>query len=146
MVRSLILFAGLLPLAGCQRKPPAEEARAPAAAQAHPATAAQDAQVLGREIYDLVDRAMSYRSSHRGQAPRSLRELGLDQLTPTTARTLTPRDGTPEVTVAFRDTTGHQLASCRGTPVILEDATVRGSYTLACEYAGGGTTTFTVPR
>jgi hypothetical protein len=145
-MRSLILIACLLPLAACHRKPSATGGQSAAATAARPATAEQDAQVLGREIYDLIDRAMSYRSSHRGRAPKSLRELGLDQLTPRTARSLTQHAGLPEARVAFRDTTGHRLAACRGTQIILEDATVRGSYTLTCDYVEGGTAAFTVLR
>ena len=144
-MRTLTLIACLLLLPACHRTPKAAVAGSSRAAT-KPATPEQEAQVLGHEIYDLVDRAMSYRSSHRGRFPRSLRELGMDELTRTTSRSLTLHGRSPEVTIAFRDTTGRRLASCLGTPAILEDATIRGSYTLTCTYVGGGATSFTVPR
>lgn len=144
-MRTLTLLACLLALSACHRS-----SRTPAGksgvSSAKPATPEQEAQVLGREIFDLVDRAMSYRSSHRGRFPSSLRELGMDQLTRTTSRSLTLRGHTPEVTVSFRDTTGRRVAACTGTPAMLEDAAVKGNYTLSCVYVGGGATAFTVPR
>lgn len=145
-MRPLTFLACLLLLAACQRKPATPEAHSAPRAPARPATAEEDAQALGPEIYDLIDQVMSYRSSHRGRAPRSLRELGVDALTPTTSRALTVHNGTPEVSVTFRNRSGHALSACRGTPIILEDATLRGSYTLSCDYAGGGSAPFTVSR
>lgn len=145
-MRSLTFLACLLTLAACQRKSATPRAQSAPEAPTHSTTAKEDAQALGQEIYDLMDQAMSYSSAHHGRSAGSLRELGLDDLTPATSRTLTLRNGTPEVTVSYRNPTGHALSSCRGNPMILEDATIRGSYTLACDSTGGGSTSFTVQR
>jgi hypothetical protein len=103
--------------------------------------------VLGREIYDLVDRAMSYRSSHRGRLPRNLRELGVDELTPTTSRELSVADNIPAVSVGFRSGSNHTVARCRGTSAALEEATLSGGrFSLICNLLAGGTTTLTAQR
>ncbi|MGH7656958.1 MAG: hypothetical protein ACREL6_01900, partial [Gemmatimonadales bacterium] len=102
--------------------------------------------VLGQEIYDLIDRAMSYRTSHRGRSPGSLRELGIDELTPITSRSLEVVDGRPEVSVRFRETKGRTLLGCTGGSSILEEATIEGRFTLTCEDASGGRTKFQVSR
>lgn len=140
-----LLLGGLLVSCG-KDKPATPAARQQAREEASKGDPAAEAAVLGREIRDLVDRAMAYRSSHRGQSPRSLRELGIDELTPGTRRSLTVVDGFPRVTVAFRVTDGRLVASCSGNNRILEDATLSGTYTLDCTYVSGGNTTFTVPR
>jgi hypothetical protein len=111
------------------------------------ATAEDDAAVLGREIYDLVDRAMSYRSAHRGRLPANLRELGIDELTPVTSRTLTVDGSVPVVTVGFRSAAGHTLANCRATSDALEEASLSGgAFSLTCNLAAGGTTTIKAQR
>ena len=100
---------------------------------------------LGREIFDLVDRAMSYRSSHRGRLPRDLRELGIDALTAATSRSLTVAGKVPTVTVSFRSGTNHTLARCRGTNALLEEAALSGGqFSLICDLVAGGTTTLKV--
>lgn len=110
-------------------------------------SAEDDAAVLGREVYDLVDRAMSYRSSHRGRLPRSLRELGIDELTPTTSRTLTVAGTVPTVSVGFRSGANHTLVSCRGTGTLLEEASLSGGeFSLICDLVSGGTTTLKAQR
>ena len=43
---------------------------------------------LGNELFELVDRAVEYRAAHSGRPGATLRDLGLDSLTPTTARAL----------------------------------------------------------
>ena len=107
----------------------------------------EDVEVLGREIYDLIDRAMAYRSAHRGQLPRNLRELGIDDLTPTTSRTLTVDQKVPTVTVTFRSPDRHTVASCRGTNAILEEASLGGgTFSLTCNTVAGGTTTLKASR
>jgi hypothetical protein len=112
-----------------------------------PTTAAEDAEGLGHEIYDLVDRAMSYRSAHRGHLPGSLKELGVDELTRTTARTLVTTDGIPEVAVAYRSSTNHLLASCRGNSGILDEAALSGGgFSVICTTVAGGSTTLQAHR
>jgi hypothetical protein len=111
------------------------------------ATAEEDGARLGREIYDLVDRAMSYRSAHRGQLPRNLRELGIDDLTPATSRALTVDQNVPTVTVTFRSPGRHTVAGCRGTNAILEEASLGGgTFSLTCNLVAGGTTTLRASR
>lgn len=114
---------------------------------AGPTTAEADVATLGKEIYDLIDRAMSYRSSHRGRLPKNLRELGIDELTPSTSRTLTVDGAVPTVTVGFRSDAGHTLSSCRGTSAALEEASLSGgAFSLICNLVAGGTTTLKAQR
>ena len=123
-------------LAGCGE----EEGRS--AAQAPPETSLppdqQEAELLGREVLELVDRAVDYRGSHRGRPASSLRQLGIDSLTPTTARQLLNVNREPVVTVQFRKAAGHQLTSCRGDSHILEEASINaGRFTLMCTARSG---------
>ena len=98
----------------------------------------QDAEALGREVLDLVDRAMDYRGSHRGRPASSLRQLGIDSLTPTTARHVVNVNREPVVTVKFRKTDGRQITSCRGDSHILEEAAINaGRFTLMCTSSSG---------
>lgn len=141
------LLLALLVTAGCTGK----DYRAGSTTTDNPAgstsTPEEDAAALGREVYQLVDQAMSYKSSHRGRAPRSLRELGLDALTPTTSRTLTLSGGEPSVLVEFRTITSHSLRSCRGTSAVLEEAALGGGdFTLMCVTSSGGSTTLRARR
>ena len=110
-------------------------------------SADEDVATLGREIYDLIDRAMSYRSAHRGQLPRNLRELGIDDLTPATSRILTVEQNVPTVSVAFRATNRHTVSTCRGTSAILEESALAGgTFSLICNLVAGGTTTLKASR
>ena len=97
-----------------------------------------DAETLGREVLELVDRAIDYRGSHRGRPAGSLRQLGIDSLTSTTARHLFNVNREPVVTVSFRRADGHQITSCRGDSHILEEASINaGRYTLMCTSRSG---------
>jgi hypothetical protein len=98
----------------------------------------QDAETLGREVLELVDRAVDYRGSHRGRPASSLRQLGVDSLTPTTARHVLNVNREPVVTVKFRKTDGRQITSCRGDSHILEEAAINaGRFTLMCTSSSG---------
>ncbi len=97
----------------------------------------RDAQALGREIFELVDRAVDYRGSHRGRPPASLRQMGVDSLTPSTVRRITSFQREPVVTVTFRQASGRELISCRGTSQIIEEASVEGRYVLMCTARSG---------
>ena len=97
----------------------------------------RDAQVLGREIFELVDRAVDYRGSHRGRPAASLRQMGVESLTATTVRRVVNVQREPVITVAFRQTRGREIISCRGDGQILEDASVNGRYTLMCTASSG---------
>lgn len=97
-----------------------------------------DAETLGREVLELVDRAVDYRGSHRGRPATSLRQLGIDSLTPTTARHLISVNREPVVTVSFRKTDDRQITSCRGDGNILEESSINaGRFTLMCTSRSG---------
>ena len=108
--------------------------------------AGAEAQVLGQEILDIVDRTMAYQSSHSGRLPRRLLEVGIDSLTPTTMRWLKVTRGSPHVTAAFRRPAGHILVSCSGSEAILEDLTLEGSFELDCIDGGGAESRFRVVK
>ena len=97
----------------------------------------RDVQTLGREIFDLVDRAVDYRGSHRGRPAVSLRQMGVESLTTTTVRRLVNLQREPVVTVSFRQTAGREVISCRGTSQIIEEASLNGRYTLICTASSG---------
>jgi hypothetical protein len=98
----------------------------------------RDAQLLGGEIFEMVDRAADYRSSHRGRYPASVAQMGIDSLTPSTARRLSSADKTLSVTVAFRRSAGHALAACTGTIDVLEDASLNdGKFGVNCVTPSG---------
>jgi hypothetical protein len=97
-----------------------------------------EAETLGREVLELVDRALDYRGSHRGRPAASLRQLGVDSLTSTTARHLLNVNREPVVTVSFRKTDGRQITSCRGDSHILEEAAINaGRFTVMCTAPSG---------
>jgi hypothetical protein len=98
----------------------------------------QDAATLGREVFELVDRAIDYRGSHRGRPAASLRQMGVDSLTPSTARYLVNLAREPVVTVGFRRTDSREITSCRGDGQILEEATLNGGrFTIMCTTRSG---------
>jgi hypothetical protein len=143
----LILFALGGALAGCNSDQPGTRAGNSDAEPPASASAEADVAILGREVFDLVDRAMSYRSAHRGRLPRDLRELGIDALTPTTSRSLSVSGNVPTVTVGFRTTEGHVVRDCRGTNALLEESTLAGGqFSLICNLVAGGTTTLKAQR
>jgi hypothetical protein len=97
-----------------------------------------DAEMLAREVLELVDRAVDYRGSHRGRPASSLRQLGVDSLTPLTARHLLSVSREPVVTVSFRKVDGREIVSCRGDSHIIEEASINaGRYTLMCTSRSG---------
>jgi hypothetical protein len=97
-----------------------------------------EAETLGREIFDLVDRAIDYRGSHQGRPAASFRQMGIDSLTPTTVRRLVNIAREPVVTVAFRRSEGREIVSCRGDGQILEESTLNGGrITLMCTTGSG---------
>ena len=103
-------------------------------------SAAADVLTLGSEVSRLLDLAADYRGSHRGVAPRSLRIMGVDSLTPRLARAIRAQGRDAWVTVSFRHPEGHQYASCTGDLGVLEAAVLGdGAYTLSCTTPGGTT-------
>ena len=97
----------------------------------------RDAQVLGREIFELLDRAVDYRGSHRGRPPGTLKQMGAESLTTSTVRRIVNVQREPVVTVRFRQPGGREILSCWGDSKILEDASVNGRYTLMCTASSG---------
>lgn len=100
----------------------------------------RDGQLLGGEVFEMVDRAADYRSSHRGRYPASIAQMGIDSLTPATARRLSTGGGALSVTVAFRRPAGHALAVCTGSVDVLEEASLNeGKFGLSCTTPTGRT-------
>jgi hypothetical protein len=97
----------------------------------------RDASLLGREIFDLVDRAVDYRGSHRGRPGATLQVMGIESLTTTTVRRLVNVQREPVITVSFRQPAGREILSCRGDSQILEEAAVRGIITIMCTASSG---------
>jgi len=129
------LGAAALLLAACGGKSAAREADAPRTAAD---SAAADLMTLGSEIYRLLDLAADYRGSHHGAAPRTLRMLGIDSLTPTLARSIRASGRNAWVTVTFRRPDGRAWESCTGDLSVLEAAVLgSGGYTLSCRTPAG---------
>jgi len=106
----------------------------------------RDAAYLGREIFDLVDRAADYKGSHRGKPPRSLKQMGLDSLAGPVVRRIATVSDSSVVTVAYRQSRGRTVASCEATARILEEAALNeGKFTLVCTTPSGAITKREVP-
>jgi hypothetical protein len=97
----------------------------------------RDASVLGREIFELVDRAVDFRSSHRGRPGADLRQMGIESLTTNTVRRVVNVQREPVVTVSFRQPAGREIVSCRGDSQVLEQAATHGSFTIMCTASSG---------
>ncbi|MEO8635954.1 MAG: hypothetical protein ABI587_11820 [Gemmatimonadales bacterium] len=104
-----------------------------------------EAELLGRELAEILDRVMAYKSSHQRRLPTGFRQAGIDSLTPTFIRRLSRRGPDPLVSIRFRRPGGHQVESCEATSVLLEDALVNaGTFDVPCTMTAGGVRTFTV--
>ena len=138
MIRRWATAAALLALACDKPAPP------PVAAGATRNGVPEDATALGNELFELIDRAVEFRSSHMGRPADALRDLGLDSLTPTTSRLLS---GTTPI--AFTTTLrrpGDAILSCRATEDVLEQASLNeGRFIVECE-STAGTRTYEVAR
>jgi hypothetical protein len=97
----------------------------------------RDVHTLGREIFELIDRAVDYRGSHRGRPAATLRQMGVESLTTTTVRRMVNVQREPVITVSFRQPAGREVVSCRGTSQIVEEASLNGRYTLMCTAKSG---------
>jgi hypothetical protein len=101
-------------------------------------SAQREAETLGREIFDLVDRAMDYKGSHEGRPAANLRQMGVESLTPVVVRRVVNVQRQPLVTVAFRKPAGREIVSCFGDDSIIEDAFVNsGRFTITCTTQAG---------
>ena len=134
--RAGVLAAALL-LAACGDDDPPARRAAPELRTAADSAAA-DIAILGTEIARLLDLAADYRGSHRGRAPRRLRDMAMDSLTRDIARAIATGPGGTRVTVSFRRPAGRQYASCAGDLGVLESAALGdGGYTLTCVTPSG---------
>ncbi|MGH7532571.1 MAG: hypothetical protein ACREL4_04685 [Gemmatimonadales bacterium] len=138
-------------LAACGHKPAATSSAAAAGTASATASddlsaeAHADATRLGHELFELVDKTMSYYSSHYGQFPGNINALGIDSLTPTTVSRLAVNGKVPTITVAFRHAEGHAVTSCSGTNQVLEDSMLNGgTFSIECTLSGGSARTITV--
>src|SRR6187399_742177 len=93
-----VLATIIIALAGCQSGGSASR-HAADASQLPPAQ--RDAQILGREIFELVDRAVDYRGSHQGRPANNLKQMGVESLTAATVRRVVNVQREPLVTVSF---------------------------------------------
>jgi hypothetical protein len=128
MVVSAIVVSGCSGSGSSTTRPPLSSQLAPDE---------RDAQALGREIFELVDRAVDYRGSHRGRPAATLKQMGVESLTATTVRRMVNLQREPVVTVTFRKAAGREIVSCRGTSQIIEEASLNGRYTLMCTSTSG---------
>jgi hypothetical protein len=97
----------------------------------------RDAHLLGREIFELLDRAIDYRGSHRGRPGANLRIMGIESLTTNTVRRVVNVQREPVVTVSFRQAAGREIVSCRGDSQVLEQAAIHGRFTIMCTANSG---------
>jgi len=138
---SATLVLALLMLGGCSKK----AAVAGGVAGSKAPIPDQDAEHLGRDLFDVMDAVLSYKASHQGRLPQTLRQVGVDSLTRSTIRRLAVDAGTPVVTSIFRNTEGHQLSSCRGTSDIQEEASLNERiFSVDCATVGGAPAHFKV--
>lgn len=136
----ILPLLALLTACGDGEKKPAPTAAKP---PADPVIA--DATLLANELRDILDRVMAYKSSHQNRLPTSLRQAGIDSLTPQFVRRLERQGKDPLVTIAFRRMDGRAVARCRGTNVVLEDIMLRGgSFDVACDLTSGGFRSVTI--
>jgi hypothetical protein len=133
-------------LAGCHKEEPAPKSSGPPPTPKNPeAQAQQEAEFLGHDVFETVDLVMSFKSSHQGRLPKSLRETGLDSLTKETVRRLSVRDRVPQIASMFRRTDNRRITACRGTNDILEEASLNGGeYTIRCTLRSGDEVGFKV--
>jgi hypothetical protein len=97
----------------------------------------RDAETLGREIFDLVDRAVDFRGSHMGRPAANLPQMGVESLTNVTVRRVLNVQREPVITVAFRQPGGRDIISCLGDSKILEDKSLNGRFTIMCTASSG---------
>jgi predicted small lipoprotein YifL len=134
--RTLAIAMVSVVLTGCGSK--GNTRPAPAVEESQQPPDQREAEILGREIFELVDRAIDYRGSHRGRPATSLRQMGVDSLTPSTARYLVSLEREPLITVSYRKMSGREIASCRGDSHILEEAALNGGrFTVMCTNRSG---------
>jgi len=129
-----------------------EKDRGTSATVARPAppsgeVAQQEATVLGRDVFGLVDRLAAYAAANQRKYPPSLREAGIDSLTPKVARHIDTRAAPPMAFAMFRNPLGHVITSCRGTTDLLEESALNdGRFTVTCTDSQGQSSPYKVQR
>jgi hypothetical protein len=131
-------FASLLVImttGGCGKK----ELPKPPVSEGVPVNGAPaEAQQLGTEMFELIDRIADYRSSHEGKPPKSLRQLGVDSLTASTVRRLAVQGRTFTVTVVYRRPEGRVVQNCSAGEDALEQAALNeGRFAVSCDTPSG---------
>ena len=122
---------------------------APPARPAPPSgdVAQQEATLLGRDVFELLDRLAAYAASNQRKYPVSLREAGIDSLTPKVSRRIDTRAAPPMAYAMYRNPLGHQLTSCRGTTDLLEESALNdGHFTVTCTNSQGQSAPYKVQR
>ncbi len=121
--------------AGCGKK---EQPKPPVTEGVPAGGAPADVQQLGAEMFELIDRIADYRSSHEGRPPKSLRQLGVDSLTPNTIRRLAVQGRTFTVTVVYRRPEGRTVLNCSAGEDALEQAALNeGRFAVSCDTPSG---------
>lgn len=135
-------------LAGCGReKAPADDAGATRPPPPTGDVAMREATLLGRDVFELLDRMAAYAASNQRKYPSSLREGGIDSLTPKLARQIDTRANPPMAYSMFRSPLGHLLTSCRGTTDLLEESALNdGLFTVTCTDSAGRSSPYRVQR
>lgn len=109
--------------------------------------AEQEATQLGRDLFGLLDRLASYAASNQRKYPASLREAGIDSLTPKLARKIDTQAKPPVAYSMFRKPLGHTLTSCRGNTDLLEESALNeGQFTVTCTDSLGHSSPYRVRR
>jgi len=109
--------------------------------------AEQEATQLGRDVFGLLDRLAAYAASNQRKYPASLREAGIDSLTPKIARQIDTRAQPPMAFAMFRNPLGHALTSCRGNTDLLEESALNeGQFTVTCTDSTGRSSPYRVQR
>jgi hypothetical protein len=109
--------------------------------------AQQEATLLGREVFNLLDRLAAYAASNQRKYPMTLREAGIDSLTPKVARRIDTRAVPPMGFAMYRNPLGHLLTSCRGTTDLLEESALNdGRFTVTCTDSNGRSSPYKVQR
>jgi hypothetical protein len=136
-------------LAGaCGSGKPSASGNPPSRPAGHAGDVALDeATLLGRDVFLLVDRLAAYAAANQRKYPASLRAAGIDSLTPKIARRVDTRADPPLAFAMFRSPLGHQLTSCRGTTDLLEESALNdGRFTVTCTNADGQSSPYQVHR
>jgi hypothetical protein len=109
--------------------------------------AQEEATLLGRDVFDVIDRLAAYAAANQRKYPASLRPAGIDSLTPVVARRIDTRSTPPMAFAMFRNPLGHLLTSCRGTTDLLEESALNeGRFTVTCTDAEGRSSPYKVQR